>query len=53
MSAFWKLAFDVRVSLYMDRVPTDANPADHPSRNRMDVGRSLGWIAVDPIFPTL
>ena len=53
VSVFWKLALDCRVNLYVDRVPTDANPADHPSRNRMDVGRSLGWTTVDPIFPSL
>jgi len=53
VSVFWKLALDCRVNLYIDRVPTDANPADHPSRNRMDVGRPLGWITVDPIFPSL
>ena len=53
VSVFWKLALDCRVNLYIDRVPTDANPADHPSRNRMEVGRSLGWMTVDPIFPSL
>ncbi len=40
---FWQLALELRVNLYIDRVSTDANPADPPSRNRLEVGRSLGW----------
>ena len=50
---FWNLALDLKINLYIDRVPTDANPADPPSRNNMSVGTNLGWITVDPIFPSL
>ena len=53
VGVFWKIALDLKVNLYVDRVPTDANPADPPSRNHMDVGESLGWKTVDPIFPLL
>ena len=53
VSVFWKLALGVKVNLYIGMVPTDSNPADHPSRNRMEIGRSLGWVTVDPIFPSL
>merc|ERR1711940_493907 len=34
--AFWALCVAGRVAPYIDRVPTDANPADDPSRNRFD-----------------
>ena len=53
VGVFWKIALDLKVNLYVDRVPTDANPADPPSRNHMEVGESLGWKTVDPIFPLL
>ena len=48
---FWKLALDVKVNLYIDRISTDANPADPPSRDRMDVGVKLGWRTVESKFP--
>ena len=53
VSVFWNIALELKVQLYIDRVPTDANPADHPSRDRMLVGTRLGWKTVDPIFPSL
>eukprot|EP00435_Cladocopium_sp_Y103_P055182 s631_g18.t1 len=30
VGVFWKLALDLKVNLYVDRVPTDAYPADPP-----------------------
>ena len=53
VGVFWKLALELQVNLYIDRVPTDSNPSDPPSRNCMEVGRSLGWITIDPVFPIL
>ena len=53
VGVFWKLALDLRVNLYVDRVPTDANPADPPSRDQMCIGESLGWKTIDPVFPSL
>ena len=50
---FWNLALDLRINLYIDRVPTDANPADPPSRDNLSVGAKAGWITVDHIFPSL
>eukprot|EP00434_Breviolum_minutum_P005737 symbB.v1.2.005053.t1/scaffold291.1/size238869/18 len=49
--SFWKLALGVKVNLYIDRISTDANPADPPSRDRMDVGVKLGWGTVESKFP--
>ena len=40
-----------KVNLYIDRISTDANPADPPSRDRMDVGVKLGWRTVESKFP--
>lgn len=48
---FWKLALDFEVFIYIDRVPTDSNPADPPSRDQIDVGEKLGWKSIEPIFP--
>lgn len=53
VGVFWKLALDLKVNLYVDRVPTDANPADPPSRDQMRIGESLGWKTIDPVFPSL
>ena len=50
---WWRLALDIQVNLYIDRVPTDSNPADPPSRDQLDLGRALGWITIDPVFPEL
>ena len=53
VSVFWRIALDLMANLYIDRISTDANPADHPSRDRMEVGRDLGWVEVSPVFPPL
>ena len=29
---FWELVLELRCSVYIDRVPTDSNPADNPSK---------------------
>ena len=38
---FWQVALDLRINIYIDRVSTDANPADPPSRDRMEIGRAV------------
>ena len=53
VSVFWRIALDLMANLYIDRISTDADPADHPSRDRMEVGRDLGWVEVSPVFPPL
>ena len=47
VGVFWQLALQLKCSVYIDRVPTDANPADHPSRDRMEIGERLGWKTVE------
>ena len=51
VGVFWQLALQLKCSVYIDRVPTDANPADHPSRNRMEIGEKLGWKTVEFELP--
>ena len=53
VGVFWDLALETQVNLFIDRVPTDSNPADPPSRDALEVGRSLGWEEVDAVFPAL
>ena len=43
VGVFWDLALDLRVQVYIDRVPTDANPADGPSRGRL-FHADQGWV---------
>jgi hypothetical protein len=49
---FWDLALELNCSVYIDRVPTDANCADGPSRNKLQIGESLGWKTVLARWPT-
>ena len=37
---FWELSLEYRINFFIDRVSTDANPADWPSRNHLEIGRS-------------
>ena len=52
ISIFWDLAFQLRVRVFIDRVSTDANPADMPSRNRLHVGEAVGWRTVQASWPS-
>ena len=51
ISVFWDLALELRCRLFIDRVSTDANPADWPSRNDLDRGASVGWVTVQAKWP--
>ena len=33
ISLFWELAFELKANIFIDRISTDANPSDWPSRN--------------------
>ena len=48
---FWDLVFKLRIRVFIDRVATDANPADWPSRNDLETGSKAGWRSVRPIWP--
>ena len=51
VGVLWQIALELQCSVYIDRVPTDANPADHPSRGRLHVGEALGWKTIPFEFP--
>ena len=49
---FWKQIAQLDILTYLDRVPTDCNPSDEPSRNDMSIAEYLGWVIADPIIPS-
>ena len=51
IKVFWDLVFKLRIRVFIDRVATDANPADWPSRNDLVTGSAAGWKTVQPIWP--
>ena len=51
VSVFWDLVFELQITVFIDRVATDANPADWPSRGDLKTGRSAGWLTVEPRWP--
>ena len=50
ISVFWDLAFQLRVRVFIDRVATDANPADWPSRGDLSIGEAAGWNSVKAVY---
>jgi hypothetical protein len=40
---FWAIVRELDVLVYIDRVPTDMNPADLPSRGMIQKCQDLGW----------
>ena len=51
ISVFWDLVFEFQINVFIDRVATDANPADWPSRGDLKTGSSAGWLTVKPVWP--
>ncbi|CAE8610890.1 unnamed protein product, partial [Polarella glacialis] len=45
-SVFWQQALDLRSLYYIDRVPTDANISDGPSRNRFREAEQAQWVRI-------
>jgi hypothetical protein len=50
-SVFWEQALELRALFYIDRVSTDANVADGPSRGRRRETEIAGWESVEASFP--
>ena len=40
IGVFWSLVRRLRIEIYIDRVPTDSNLADTPSRGNLDVAKA-------------
>lgn len=53
VSVFWDLVLELRIRVFIDRVATDANPADWPSRDNLRVGELAGWATCQPSWPRL
>ncbi len=51
ISHFWDLVFQLRSRVFIDRVSTDSNPADWPSRNDLATGEKAGWVTVEAVWP--
>ncbi len=51
ISHFWDLVFHFRSRVFIDRVSTDSNPADWPSRNDLITGERAGWVTVEAVWP--
>ena len=49
---FWELAQELGAAIYIDRVPTYANCSDGPSRDKVYIGRRLGWLEVEARWPS-
>ena len=51
MSEFWNLVQALHVRVFIDRVATDSNPADAPSRNDLVTGQKVGWETAEALWP--
>ena len=50
VSVFWDLALKLGCRVFIDRIATDANPADWPSRGNLKIGQDAGWKTVQACF---
>ena len=51
---FWHLAHKWDIRIYIDRVPTDSNPSDSLSRNKLAEASMFDWeLVVDPVLSGL
>ena len=51
ISVFWDLVFKLQCRVFLDRVSTDSNPSDWPSRDDLLTGSKAGWITVNARWP--
>ena len=52
-SVFWDLVLRLQARVSIDRVATDANPADAPSRDNLELGSRAGWLTAPAQWPDL
>ena len=53
VGVFWDIVVELRALVNLDRVPTDYNCSDPPSRNKFSIGDKLGWKTVPAHWPQL
>ena len=51
ISLFWEISFKFKCRVFIDRISTDANPSDWPSRDKLFLGERAGWLTVEPVWP--
>lgn len=51
VSVFWDLVLECKARVFIDRISTDANPADWPSRGDLERGARAGWRTIEPVWP--
>ena len=51
IGVFWELVQRFELLMYIDRVPTDSNPSDGPSRGKVGQMEDRRWMRVPGIFP--
>ena len=51
VGTFCELAQALNAAIYIDRVPTDANCSDGPSRDKVFICERLGWLEVQARWP--
>ena len=52
ISVFWDIVFELKARVFIDRIATDANPADWPSRDDLRTGEQAGWKSVQVVWPS-
>ncbi len=51
LRVFWDLVAEYHIELYLDRVSSDANPADGMSRDGRAEAEAMGWSIEHARFP--
>ena len=51
VNVFWNQALELGALFYVDRVATDANISDGPSRGRSEEAVACGWERVKALIP--
>ena len=51
VSVFWDRVRELQCRVFIDRVATDSNPSDAPSRNDLLTGEKAGWVTIDAVWP--
>ena len=51
VNLFWKAVRDASISVYLDRIPTDGNLSDKPSRSVWSIAAQAGWAVIPAVVP--
>ncbi len=51
IACFWEIARETNASIYLDRIPTDGNLGDGPSRAEWDLIGKCSWVPLRARIP--